>query len=268
MMIALCFFGEICTIFITYEILMNGNLDTILQIPENGYKISKEIINIYEKTELETTLKEKLIYLIPFINIILSINKVKVDKETIMRNEYIKNNITKMSDDEFKEYQALNFKMQKLVYATNKSQCKKITDYKPAENDFYVFNSDKIFDFNLSFNEVLNINSLFKLNYKVGTVCDKNVAIIGTEGNEKNIIFADFNEVEFENVKFKEINIADAGNKRFQLYTVKPIDIQLIETTFASIRESEKFFALLEEATNHRIINIDYDEDRQRTLKK
>ena len=173
MVIFLGIVGELITVIGSVAITIHFIIDSVLEIPNNGYKLDKDLLDekkAKEKTQKPNSTKMALttmLLLAPGINLIYtSIKGVKL-KKGIMKDPEIKKCLIPMPEPEKEKYAHLTSKFLKLKWAT-------FTDYKLTSLCY-----EKLMPLNYTIDEVKRLNEATTYSYRIGISNGKNIAIIG-----------------------------------------------------------------------------------------
>lgn len=229
MVIFLGVLGEFVTILSSLFLQVKGSKDHVLEIPKNGYKISKDVFDKYDEmrmnSENSNSLKRFLnivLLLIPGINIGYSIFKNYSLRKNIMKSLDINNALVLMTEEEKENYLNCFNKKEKLMYflflcdkekeEENFLNPKKVV---VLERGVECLRYEKLPD-TFSLDEVRKLNIATNYTYRIGIVNDVYTAIVGIPNPNTiftRIRFNDSNVHYFINVDEGEVH-----DKKFVVY--------------------------------------------------
>ena len=173
MIIFLGIVGELATVISSVIISIHFIIDSVLEVPNNGYKLDKSLLEekkAKEKTSKMNVMKLALttmLLLTPGVNLIYTSIKGTKLKKGIMKDPEIKKCLIPMPEPEKEKYAHLTSKFLKLKWAT-------FTDYKLTSLCY-----EKLMPLNYTLDEVKRLNEATTYSYKIGISNGKNIAIIG-----------------------------------------------------------------------------------------
>lgn len=208
---------EFITVISSYLINLNSNLDKMLSLSKQGYKIDYDTYEKYLHNSVLEEDKNKIIntilLLIPGINLLKSLsNKYKVLNE---KDPIIEENKIPMSEKEIKEYNNLKNKYQRMFYSlfmyiedTNEKDLV-FDGLQPVIIDNCLLKlKEQLFPLSYSLDEVLKLNNLTNYSYRLGFVDNINTAIIGIPNGEYNLARIHYSfEDEFVTHDFKKMTL-------------------------------------------------------------
>ena len=173
MIIFLGIVGELATVISSVIISIHFIIDSVLEVPNNGYKLDKSLLEekkAKEKTSKTNVMKLALttmLLLTPGVNLIYTSIKGTKLKKGIMKDPEIKKCLIPMPEPEKEKYAHLTSKFLKLKWAT-------FTDYKLTSLCY-----EKLMPLNYTLDEVKRLNEATTYSYRIGISNGKNIAIIG-----------------------------------------------------------------------------------------
>ncbi|MBQ7241055.1 MAG: hypothetical protein IJS56_06430 [Bacilli bacterium] len=224
---------EIGTFCLSIIIKVKGAMDATISLAEEGYIIDQNkfldkdkygTLKTKKKSELSNNLRF-ISWFIPGVNVIWStvdfINSKKDVKQELFDNDvYIK-----IPDHKVELLKSIDSKLTKLVFIANLADDKDVVAV--SNNRVFVLDSnnvklkyEKLLPLDYTLNEVKHLNNLTGYTYRVGTMDNENVAIIGIPSNITKVDIIKFpNEKTFDKPhKFEEMDLDDAKNKTFSVY--------------------------------------------------
>lgn len=237
MIIFLSVLGELGTVVGSFVIQFNGVLDSFLEIPKNGYKIDKAILDDYQKRQDEAEKEKKsasnfalgtLLLLIPGVNLVFSGIKVAKMKKAVMNDPKIKEALVPMTEKEKEQYSQLDGKLQKLLFSAY------TLSKENEEEEFFGFIGNRPivvdhgltslhYDFLLplaySFDEVKKLNEVTNYSYRVGKVDGRNIAIIGIPNPDSHVSRVQFKAENYKMTHtYENMTEEEAKDKTFIVY--------------------------------------------------
>ncbi len=225
---------EIGTFALSVFIKVKGAMDATISLAEEGYIIDK---NKYLDKEKYGTLKTKkkselfnnlrfISWFIPGVNVIWStVDFIKSKKD--IKEELFDNDVyIKIPDHKVESLKSIDSKLTKLVFIANLADDKDIVAV--SNNRVFVLDSnnvklkyEKLLPLDYTLNDVKQLNNLTGYTYRVGTMDNENVAIIGIPSNTTKVDKIKFpNEKTFDKPHmFEEMDLDVAKNKTFSVYT-------------------------------------------------
>lgn len=224
---------EIGTFALSVFIKVKGAMDATISLAEEGYIIDK---NKYLDKEKYGTLKTKkkselfnnlrfISWFIPGVNVIWStVDFIKSKKD--IKEELFDNDVyIKIPDHKVESLKSIDSKLTKLVFIANLADDKDIVAV--SNNRVFVLDSnnvklkyEKLLPLDYTLNDVKQLNNLTGYTYRVGTMDNENVAIIGIPSNTTKVDKIKFpNEKTFDKPHmFEEMDLDVAKNKTFSVY--------------------------------------------------
>ena len=240
MSIVLIALGEIATIIASNVIALGGYVEGIVELGNKGYKFVtekdghqlpriKELIEEDNKTN--GTVKARIrrtkgliLTLAPGINIIHSMFQRRKIKKDIVNSAGSESVIVPMTDEEKEQYARLKNNKQKISYLTLISDenhqeylgfigdrivvCENVTDLKYEKLPAIAYTLD----------EVKKLNDVTTNSYRLGTIDDDSVAIIGFPNPAAVIKKVSFKDETIRSHEFIPMTEEEAANKRFTVY--------------------------------------------------
>lgn len=213
MVIFLGIVGELITVIGSVAITIHFIIDSVLEIPNNGYKLDKDLLDekkAKEKTQKPNSMKMALttmLLLAPGINLIYtSIKGVKL-KKSIMKDPEMKKYLIPMPEIEKEKYAQLKSKFWKLKWAT-------FADYKLTSLCY-----EKLMPLDYTLDEVKRLNEATTYSYRIGKMDGRNIAIIGIPNPNGTIKRVRSKEDNYNMIHmYENITEEEAKNKTFTVY--------------------------------------------------
>ena len=213
MVIFLGIVGELITVIGSVAITIHFIIDSVLEIPNNGYKLDKDLLDekkAKEKTQKPNSTKMALttmLLLAPGINLIYtSIKGVKL-KKSIMKDPEMKKYLIPMPEIEKEKYAQLKSKFWKLKWAT-------FADYKLTSLCY-----EKLMSLDYTLDEVKRLNEATTYSYRIGVSNGKNIAIIGIPNPNGTIKRIRSKEDNYNTIHmYENMTEEEAKNKTFTVY--------------------------------------------------
>lgn len=213
MVIFLGIVGELITVIGSVATTIHFIIDSVLEIPNNGYKLDKDLLDekkAKEKTQKPNSTKMALttmLLLAPGINLIYtSIKGVKL-KKGIMKDPEIKKYLIPMPEIEKEKYVQLKSKFWKLKWAT-------FADYKLTSLCY-----EKLMSLDYTLDEVKRLNEATTYSYRIGKMDGRNIAIIGIPNPNGTIKRIRSKEDNYNTIHmYENMTEEEAKNKTFTVY--------------------------------------------------
>ena len=213
MVIFLGIVGELITVIGSVAITIHFIIDSVLEIPNNGYKLDKDLLDekkAKEKTQKPNSMKMALttmLLLAPGINLIYtSIKGVKL-KKSIMKDPEMKKYLIPMPEIEKEKYAQLKSKFWKLKWAT-------FADYKLTSLCY-----EKLMSLDYTLDEVKRLNEATIYSYRIGKMDGRNIAIIGIPNPNGTIKRVRSKEDNYNTIyMYENMTEEEAKNKTFTVY--------------------------------------------------
>lgn len=239
---------ELVTVLISILLKFYGVINSVLNIYDKGYKLSSDIDRILDECDAKNVrgLIEDVLLFVPVVNLVSAGVSNLIYKNNVFDNAKKENILIEMNELEKRQYENLNNKFQKFVFVTlmtnsNGNTIIQIINNIPTivELGLLSLDYDRLLPLSYTLEEVKKLNSITKLNYKLGIVDGINIAIIGLPGLDMEINRVQFKSENYENkYMFKEM--ADDENKRFVIYPYcDDFDVEL-EKGIEEIRNMRK----------------------------
>ncbi len=235
MIIFLGIVGELATIIGSVVITVNAELDSVLEISKNGYKIEKSVLDEIQKKQAEEKQKLNLakkiegavLLLLPGINLINASIKGAKLKKSVMNDPQIKEAIVPMTEKEKEQYAKMEGKLQKLAFTT-------FTASKKDEKEFFGFIGKRpivvdhgltslyyepLISLDYTLDEVKRLNEATTYSYRIGKVDGKNVAIIGIPNPNSPVSRVQFKNEDYSVIHtYEKMTLEEAQDKTFTVY--------------------------------------------------
>ena len=259
MLIFLAIVGELATIGITAYITVNGVLDTILEISNNGYKIDKRAVEKYQSQQQEikkkniTTLKRILGAIglfTPGYNILNSAIAVHKMKKEIMNTPEIKEAIVPMTEEEKEQYAKMEGKFQKIAFASisidnddNEQEFVGFPGHRAlvVDHGLTTMYNDELLPLGYTLDEVKRLNDATGFSYRIGKMDGKNVAIIGIPNSESAVSRLRFKSEDYDVTHdYEQMSEEEAQDQTFSIYPfmVRDDDVENMQKIIEEIKES------------------------------
>lgn len=217
---------ELVTVLISILLKFYGVINSVLNIYDKGYKLSSDIDRILDECDAKNVrgLIEDVLLFVPGVNLVSACVANLIYKNNVFDNAKKENILIEMNDLEKRQYENLNNKFQKFVFVTLMSNSNGNTIIQIINNiptvvelGLLSLDYDRLLPLSYTLEEVKKLNSITKLNYKLGIVDGINIAIIGLPNLDMVINRVQFKSEDYDNkYVFKEMT--DDENKRFVIY--------------------------------------------------
>lgn len=237
MYIFLGIIGELATVIGSSYIILNGALDSVLEISKNGYKIDKNTLDEFSKKQKkEKQSKNKgikrllggIILFTPGVNLISSIIKVNKLKKSVMSDPMIKEALIPMTDKEKEQYAKMEGKMQKLAFTAftakkgnNDEEFFGFVGNRPivVDHGLTAIYYEELMPLDYTFDEVKRLNDATTYSYRIGKIEGKNVAIIGIPNPDSQVSRVQFKKENYSITHaYEKMTEEDAQDKTFVVY--------------------------------------------------
>ena len=237
MYIFLGIIGELATVIGSSYIILNGALDSILEISKNGYKIDKNTLDEFSKKQKKEKQSKNngirrllggIILLTPGVNLINSIIMVNKLKKSVMNDPMIKESIIPMTDKEKEQYAKMEGKMQKLAFTAfttkkgnNDEEFFGFVGNRPivVDHGLTAIYYEELMPLDYTFDEVKRLNDATTYSYRIGKIEDKNVAIIGIPNPDSQVSRIQFKKENYNITHaYEKMTEEDAQDKTFVVY--------------------------------------------------
>lgn len=223
---------DIGTFGLSIFIKFKGAIHATISLAEDGYIVDKnKYLEKQKNGTLKTKKKNKLLdtlrlicWFIPGVNVICSsveaINYKKNYKKEVFDNDvYIK-----LSDHKIKLLNGIDSTLTKVVYIGNLIEDKEVVAVSNShvftvDTDNFKLKYDKLEPIGYSLNDVKELNNITGYTYRVGTMDNDNVAIIGIPSPYTKVERVNFRDETFMQYHmFEEMDLDDAKYKKFTVY--------------------------------------------------
>lgn len=237
MIVFLIIVGELATVIGSAVIMGNATLDSILEIPKNGYKVDKEVIEEIQKQQAEekkvkTSLFNRILgtilLLTPGVNLLNASIKGYRIKKSVINDPKVKEFLVPMTEEEKEQYAKIEGKLQKVAFTAFTS------GREDEEEEFIGFNGNRtlVLDHGLTslyyeelmpleytLDEVKRLNDATTYSYRIGQIDGKNVAVIGIPNSESSISRIKFKSEDY-NITHDYVKMSEeeAQDKTFTVY--------------------------------------------------
>lgn len=237
MYIFLGIIGELATVIGSSYIILNGTLDSILEISKNGYKIDKNTLDEFSKKQKKEKQSKNngirrllggIILLTPGVNLINSIIKVSKLKKSVMNDPMIKESIIPMTDKEKEQYAKMEGKMQKFAFTAfttkkgnNDEEFFGFVGNRPivVDHGLTAIYCEELMPLDYTLDEVKRLNDATTYSYRIGKIEDKNVAIIGIPNPDSQVSRIQFKKENYNITHaYEKMTEEDAQDKTFVVY--------------------------------------------------
>lgn len=260
MIIFLCICGEIISVGLSFFITIKGFCDIVLEIPKNGYKIDKKILEEYKRKHDENKSKDisifrrilgTIILLTPGVNVIRSAVMINKVKKGILDVPEIQDAIVPMTDEEKEEYNSLKGYFEKLAFSSfvidnddeKKQEFVTIVDGKAVicDHDLTSIYYGKLLPLDYTLEEVKHLNAATGYSYRIGKMDNENVAIIGIPDSDSSITHLRFKTENLDMIRtYEEMSEEEAQGQTFTVYpfTVYDDTREDVEKVIQEIKQS------------------------------
>lgn len=237
MYIFLGIIGELATVIGSSYIILNGALDSVLEISKNGYKIDKNTLDEFSKKQKKEKQRKNngikrllggIILLTPGVNLINSIIKVNKLKKSVMSDPMIKESLIPMTDKEKEQYAKMEGKMQKLAFTAfttkkgnNDEEFFGFVGNRPivVDHGLTAIYCEELMPLDYTLDEVKRLNDATTYSYRIGKIEDKNVAIIGIPNPDSQVSRVQFKKENYSITHaYEKMTEEDAQDKTFVVY--------------------------------------------------
>ena len=238
MLIGLGIIGEVYTVYKTLKITTSSFDDAVIAISENGYKLDyNKYLELNEGKDLvemdvgDNKIKNLITTFIPGLNILFALNRRKKIINSFMKNEAVSKSLVRLNKEEQELYSSLDSRLSKFCYTmfniTKKYDEEEFLDFdNNIDPNVYSYDfgrqeikGDVLLPLSYTLDDVKKINDSSSGKYKLGTMNDVNVAIVGIDDDSKKFKRLSFKRDNYEEVyDFKEMNEEEAKDKRFVIY--------------------------------------------------
>ena len=255
MMIFLGIIVELATVAGTLAIVVRDEMDAIIKIPENGYKIDKDTFEKWRKQRTETVKEVTLIQkwkfffllLFPGVNLINATIKGVQLKRSVMNNPQFQEVLIPMTQEEKDFYSRLEGRFQKVMCATfsiTKKEEEELMGFDGkhpiiVDHGLMSIYNEKLLPLAYTLDEVKRLNEATTYSYRIGKVDGRNVAIIGIPNSNKAVCRLEFVK-EDGGVKhtYESISEEEAQNSTFIVYPFSSDDEEEVQKVIEEIRAS------------------------------
>lgn len=259
MIILLGIMGEIVTIIGSAAITMNAAINSLLEIPKNGYKIDKNILEEYKKRRAQEEKKKVnffnrilgvILLLVPGVNLINASIKGNKVKKSVINDPQIKELIVPMNEKEKEQFAKTEGRLKKLSFAV-------FTSVKEnEEEEFFGFIGERpivvdhgltslyyeqLIPLDYTLNEVKKLNEATSYSYRIGKIDDKNIAIIGIPNLDSPVSRIQFKKEDYKITHtYEKMTEEEAQNKTFIVYqyTINEDTQENVEKVIEEIKKS------------------------------
>ena len=226
--------GEFGTIAGSFYIMINGTINSMLEIAKKGYKYKKNELDEYlnnnnkEKANRFEIALRLVLFLIPGVNLLNAIiNSHKI--KTIMLNDpTIKKFLIPMTDKEKEQYSKMKGKIEKLKFTSV------ISGKENDDEEFFGFIGnqaivvdhgltsiyyEKLLPLDYTLDEVKELNEATTYSYRIGTIGGKNIAIIGIPNPDSPVKRIQFKSEDYKMTHtYNIMTEEEAQDKKFIVY--------------------------------------------------
>ena len=257
MYIFLGIIGELATVIGSSYIILNGALDSVLEISKNGYKIDKNTLDEFsKKQEKEKQDKNKgikrllggIILFTPGVNLINSIIKINKLKKSVMSDPMIKESLIPMTDKEKEQYAKMEGKMQKLAFTAfttkkgnNDEEFFGFVGNRPivVDHGLTAIYCEELMPLDYTLDEVKRLNDATTYSYRIGKIEDKNVAIIGIPNPDSQVSRVQFKKENYSITHaYEKMTEEDAQDKTFVVYPFTTYYEEDVQKVIDEIKQS------------------------------
>ncbi len=216
------FLGIVCelvTVAGSVFIVAKGILDSVVQMSENGYRLDKNVYNKYNKYNKKQNkiikgigIIKKFLFFVPGLNLIFAgVQSVKIRKKMmndLQKEEIVlmKEGIVLMNDQEKEQYSKMKGKIQKFIFNVIVTSKKKDEEFLGFIGNTPVvvypglisLGYEELPHYNYTLDEVKKLNEATTYSYRIGTIGEKNVAIIGIPNPNSTVSKIQFKSEEYK----------------------------------------------------------------------
>lgn len=226
--------GEFGTIAGSFYIMINGTINSMLEIAKKGYKYKKNELDEY----LNNNNKEKAnrfeialglaLFLIPGVNLLNAVIKSHKMKTIILNDPTIKEFLIPMTDKEKEQYSKMKGKIEKLKFTSV------ISGKENDDEEFFGFIGnqaivvdhgltsiyyEKLLPLDYTLDEVKELNEATTYSYRIGTIGGKNIAIIGIPNPDSPVKRIQFKSEDYKMTHtYNIMTEEEAQDKKFIVY--------------------------------------------------
>ena len=226
--------GEFGTIAGSFYIMINGTINSMLEIAKKGYKYKKNELDEY----LNNNNKEKAnrfeialglaLFLIPGVNLLNAVIKSHKMKTIILNDPTIKEFLIPMTDKEKEQYSKMKGKIEKLKFTSV------ISGKENDDEEFFGFignqaivvdhgltsiYNEKLLPLDYTLDEVKELNEATTYSYRIGTIGGKNIAIIGIPNPDSPVKRIQFKSEDYKMTHtYNIMTEEEAQDKKFIVY--------------------------------------------------
>ena len=255
MMIFLGIIVELATVAGTLAIIVRSEIDAVIKIPENGYKIDKDTFEKWRKQRAETVKeitpfkKWKFLFFLVFpgVNLINATIRGIQLKRSVMNDPQIQEALIPMTQEEKDFYSRLEGRFQKVMCATFSIAKKEEEEFMGfvgkhpiiVDHGLMSIYNEKLLPLAYTLDEVKRLNEATTYSYRIGKVDGRNVAIIGIPNSNKAVCRLEFVK-EDGGVKhtYESISEEEAQNSTFIVYPFSSDDEEKVQKVIEEIRAS------------------------------
>lgn len=267
--------GELASITITQIIELNTEINSLLEIAKNGYKIDKKKFE-EEKNKLtkEKNLLDTILLYIPGINILHAEIKHIISKKTIFNpdNPEIQKILVPMTDKEKEQYAKIKEKSQKIIFIAfcmeknNKEDELLFINKHPLIIKKYsqiTLDYEPLLPLAYTLDEVKKLNTATTYSYRIGRIDGRNVAIIGIPNSQIQVNSIEFKTNEYSaTYDYEEMSEEQAQNTTFIVYPYSTYKKEEVQEAIEEIRRNridnatkKNLEQLLKQTTFHQSYN-------------
>lgn len=247
--------GEFGTIAGSFYIMINGTINSMLEIAKKGYKYKKNELDEYlnnnnnkEKANRFEIALRLVLFLIPGVNLLNAIiNSHKI--KTIMLNDpTIKKFLIPMTDKEKEQFSKMKGKNEKFKFTAV------ISGKENDDEEFFGFignqaivvdhgltsiYNEKLLPLDYTLDEVKELNEATTYSYRIGTIGGKNIAIIGIPNPDSPV-----KRIQFKSENYKmthTYNIMteeEAQDKKFIVYPYTTHNEEEVQKIIEKIKQA------------------------------
>ena len=217
--------GEFGTIAGSFYIMINGTINSMLEIAKKGYYLNNNNKEKANRFEIALGLA---LFLIPGVNLLNAVIKSHKMKTIILNDPTIKEFLIPMTDKEKEQYSKMKGKIEKLKFTSV------ISGKENDDEEFFGFignqaivvdhgltsiYNEKLLPLDYTLDEVKELNEATTYSYRIGTIGGKNIAIIGIPNPDSPVKRIQFKSEDYKMTHtYNIMTEEEAQDKKFIVY--------------------------------------------------
>ena len=236
MNVFLIILGEITSILATIVIRSSCAINATVSLAKDGYVLDQEKIKelkennqwISRETNKVIQKLKTICFFIPGVNMVVAGLECFTCKKAVLEEAQDNNVLVKMSDQDIELFNKLKNNIQRLMFIAqvmDKKDGEEIIGFlgnKPlvvVDHNLSRLNYDKLPELDYTLNEVKLLNNLTGYSYRVGTIDNENVAVIGIPNKNSTLDRIEFPSDNFiTSHKYEKMTLDEAKDKTFTVY--------------------------------------------------